>query len=238
MQHPYTNSTSGLISTIKQLRSTFPKNVSADTLKKWAIAPNNETYIISALSFLNIITEDGIKTPEAEQVFVIHDDEDFGIGFANLIRNSYTDLFDLYGESAWEQPKDKLISFFRAANKSSENVGTRQANTFIALGQLAGKIEGAKDKPKSTRDKTNGRKETASTAKSTKSKPNIKIVNSEENNFQESTNQDSLDKQTGTLSTSITPALTVRIEINLPVTDNQDVYDNIFRSIKENLLKQ
>jgi hypothetical protein len=30
--------------------------------------------------------------------------------------------------------------------------------------------------------------------------------------------------------------LSVRIELNLPVSDKQEVYDNIFRSIRENLL--
>ena len=35
---------------------------------------------------------------------------------------------------------------------------------------------------------------------------------------------------------SSVPPLSVRIELNLPVSDKQEVYDNIFRSIRENLL--
>jgi hypothetical protein len=34
------------------------------------------------------------------------------------------------------------------------------------------------------------------------------------------------------------PALTVRVEINLPVTEDQQVYDKIFRSIRANLLNE
>jgi len=30
--------------------------------------------------------------------------------------------------------------------------------------------------------------------------------------------------------------VSVRIELNLPATDNQEVYDKMFRSIRENLL--
>jgi len=32
--------------------------------------------------------------------------------------------------------------------------------------------------------------------------------------------------------------MTVRIEINLPVSEKQEIYDNIFRSIRENLLNE
>jgi hypothetical protein len=32
------------------------------------------------------------------------------------------------------------------------------------------------------------------------------------------------------------PGVTVRVEINLPVTDDQSVYDKIFKSLRANLI--
>ncbi len=52
MAYAYTNTIPGLLGAIRQLRSAFPSPVTADTLKKWGIAPNNETYVIHVLRFL------------------------------------------------------------------------------------------------------------------------------------------------------------------------------------------
>lgn len=46
MAFPYTVTISGLQSTIRQLRSAFPSELTPDTLRKWGIAPNNETYVL------------------------------------------------------------------------------------------------------------------------------------------------------------------------------------------------
>jgi hypothetical protein len=59
MAFPYTVTIPGLVGTLRQLRSVFPSKLTADTLKKWSIAPNNETYVLNVIRFLGLIDEEG-----------------------------------------------------------------------------------------------------------------------------------------------------------------------------------
>src|SRR5206468_121818 len=103
----------GLVQVVNHLRKSFPAEVSAETLKKLGIAPNNETYIINILRFLGVIDVDGKKTTKAASVFSKHDDGEFQKGFSELIESAYKDLFALHGKDTWTLAGDKLISFFR-----------------------------------------------------------------------------------------------------------------------------
>jgi hypothetical protein len=77
-KHPYTSGgRGGLVQAINQLRSSFPPKVTADTLKKLGISPNNESYIINILRFVGIIDEQGAKTAKAGAAFSKHDDAEF-----------------------------------------------------------------------------------------------------------------------------------------------------------------
>ncbi|WP_095630450.1 DUF5343 domain-containing protein [Pseudomonas sp. PICF141] len=60
-KHPYMSGTAGLVQAITQLRRTFPAQVTADTLKKLQIAPNNETYVLNILRFINVLDSDNKK---------------------------------------------------------------------------------------------------------------------------------------------------------------------------------
>jgi hypothetical protein len=124
-----------------QLRRSFPAQVTADTLKRLGLAPGNESRIISVLKFLGIIDEEGNRTDAGKRVFAIHDDTEFGTAFGELVRQAYSDLFDLHGEASWTLDRSKLISYFRQADQTSALVGQRQATTFQALAALAGHAE-------------------------------------------------------------------------------------------------
>jgi len=100
MAYPYTVTIGGLVTTIHQLRLAFPPQVNADTLKKWGIAPNNETYIINILRFLGVIDENDQRVDSARKVFANHDDTAFAEAFASLVRKAYASLFELHGEAA------------------------------------------------------------------------------------------------------------------------------------------
>ena len=220
MVHPYATTIPGLVSTIRQLRSTFPSTVNADTLRKWSIAPNNEGPILVVLRSLGVIDEDGAKQAEPAKAFLEHDDTEFAAKFDVLVRGAYHDLFELWGEDAWTLERDKLIGFFRTADESSARVGTQQAATFTALAGLAGHGEPPAAAPsprrKNAGDTSSGRskKSTSAPAHSGPTPPApIKVPPQ-------------------------SPTLTVRIEINLPVSDKKEVYDNIFRSIRANLLNE
>lgn len=229
-KHPYTSGANGVVATIAQLRKSFPVKVNAEILKKLGIAPNNETYIINILRFLGIIDTEGNKNAKAASVLVQHDEAEFQKGFAGIVQAAYKDLFDLHGVDAWTASPDKLISYFRNTDQTSDIVGRRQASTFQTLATIAGKLDGQLPK--------------ASTVKAKKADPATpKKQATKATSAKPSTSDRTpppLDTSTGTGTGggggSGDMALTVRVEINLPAGGDKETYDNIFKSIRENLL--
>lgn len=223
MPYPYANTVGGLAQVVRQLRSAFPQQVSSDTLKKWGIAPNNESYILNTLKFLHIIGEDGKKNSEGAKVFLENDELAFAAKLGDVIKKAYAELFESFGEKAWDLDRQKLTGFFRAADETSATIGDRQAITFVTLAQLAGHGE----LPEARRD-------TPSRRQGKKPPPAKQMtVNSP------ATEGQPTPLGTGTGSTHDrrqSPRFTIRIEVNLPITDDQTVYDKIFNSIRTNLI--
>jgi hypothetical protein len=217
-KHPYISSNVALTQVLDYLRKSFPSTFNSETLKKLSLAPGNESYILNILRFLNFIDENDSRTDVAHSIFTLHDDGEFQAALSKAIQKSYSDLFSLHNEATWLLPDDKLIPFFRQTDKTTELVGTRQANTFRTLSAYSG--HAVMNIPKGPRGVSKG----AST------KPSKKVP--------------SAKKQVdvpGSPRMKETPSmrdvgLTVRIEINLPATGDQDTYDKIFKSIRENFL--
>ena len=135
-----------------------------------------------------------------------------------MVEAAYSDLFALHGQDAWNLPVDRLISYFRNADHTSALVGSRQAGTFQALAALSG--HGEVPAPKAAGQRRNEKRSApAKTPEPRKQTP---------------------DTATGPNLPSGNSAggvgLTVRIEINLPAAGDQETYDKIFKSIRENLL--
>ena len=219
-KHPYVTTIGGLSKALNQLRNAFPPTVTANTLKKLGIAPNNESYVISALRFLGFIDENQAKTTAAGTVFSHHDTEAFAQAFEERVRDAYSGLFELHGDSSWDLQNDQLISFFRGADQTSAIVGKRQASTFRLLAQFAGHGDPPDPEATGRSAKTPVRK-TPKRKESTRLPPKSDATKAED------------DSRTKHLSRV---GLTVRIEINLPAEGDQATYDRIFQSIRENLL--
>jgi hypothetical protein len=215
--HPYISGAGNVVQAINHLRKSFPGTVTADTLKKLGIASNNESYVINTLRFVGVLDDSGKKTPAATKAFSQHEDDKFSNEFGALVKAAYQDLFDVHGDSAWGLDKNSLITFFRNSDDTSAVIGSRQAGVFLALAGLAG--HGDIPSPK----KTSGKAATKSPAKvEVKSQKTPKG------------SQKTADKNTTNSGREV--GLTVRIEINLPADGNQETYDRIFKSIRENLL--
>lgn len=217
-KHPYTGVTNSIVQAVNHLRKTLPPQITSDTLKKLAIAPNNESYLINILKFLNIIDNEGNRTKEATVLFTKHDDDDFKKHFSKTVQDAYSDLFSLHGDGAWALSFDDLISYFRANDQTSDIVGKRQASTFQTLAALGGHGE-----PPTIKATATGKRENKK--KAPKAKPPIPPKNP-------------LAPETGNppANTDNNFGLTLRIEINLPVASDQKTYDMIFKSIRENLI--
>ena len=219
-KHPYVQTGGHLVQVINHLRKSFPATVNADVLKKLAIAPNSESYVISTIRFLGIIDDEGKKVDTVAGAFLKHNDAEFAQEFSKIVSAAYVELFSLYGEETWKLDTDKLISFFRTNDKTSADLGRRQAATFQTLASIAGYLDIAKEKT-STNSKPKAVK--AVTSVKLKAQP-PKVV------------QGTKDKDSEVGKGKRDFGLTVRVEINLPAGAEQESYDKIFKSIKENLI--
>jgi hypothetical protein len=212
-KHPYANAPGGITAAINHFRKSFPQTVKAETLKQLAIAPKNESYVINVLRYIGAIDKEGKQTPKALTVFSHHDDADFQKDFAAMVKEAYSDLFALHKDAAWELPASKLIGFFRTTDKTTALVGKFQAATFQLLAAFAG--HGEVPEPAVAKPPAKAKDSKApKAAKPAKDVGHAQIQNG------------------GTRDVG----LTVRIEVNLPAAGDQETYDRIFRSIRENLL--
>jgi hypothetical protein len=221
-KYPYVASAGPVVKAVAHLRKSFPKEVTADTLRKLGVAPQNESYVINVLRFLGIIDDEGKKVDANTKAFVQHDDSAFATEFAKLVSESYEELFELHGAAAWKLDRNALTQFFRTTDHSSDVVGTRQASTFAALAALSGHAD--MPAPKATSSVPKNAAKTEKKVRASKTEAETHKV-----------------KPAGTPhdTENVAPnavGLTVRIEVNLPASGDQDTYDRIFRSIRENLI--
>jgi hypothetical protein len=222
--HPYISGPGNVEQMIGYLRKNFPQTVSADTVKKLSLAPNNESYVINALQFIGVIDGDAKRTKEGQDVFLLPDD-DFSEAFADLIRNSYRDLFALRGEDAWMLGKTELATYFRTSDKTSEAIGSRQAGLFQVFARLSGFESGSRTVSEVPLAIRRTAKAKVGSAKSVKAvKGDIKINTEPSAQVEVPARRDM--------------AMTVRIEINLPANGSKETYDNIFKSIRTNLIHE
>lgn len=225
--HPYISGAGNISQMVAQLRNAFPTVVTSDTVKRLGLASNNESYVINALQFVGVLDSDGKKTEKAAEVFSHHKDEEFSSSFKELVSNAYSDLFDLHGEKAWTLDDDALITFFRRADQTSVTIGKRQAGTFKVFAALSGFGEVPTPRGQKSKEK-NGAK--------TKTTPKKQPTNSS----REAVGSTSVVPENNIAGKKVNRdfGLSVRIEINLPADGSRETYDNIFKSIKENLLNE
>ncbi len=220
-KHPYVISSGPLIQFINHLRKSFPGTITSDTLKKLGYAKKNESYVINTLRFMGVIDDEGKKTDKAGKVFSQHEDKAFQREFSALIKAAYSELFALHSDEAWKLDIENLITFFRETDQSSAIVGKKQASTFCALAALSGYGE-IPELKKSRIPPVERKTEKISSAKLLPFKKELTKARKPIN--------------AGQFSSGNVFGLTVRVEINLPAEGNQETYDRIFKSIKENLL--
>lgn len=234
-KHPYMSGSGGVTQLTTQLRRSFPATVTADTLKKLGIAPNNETYVLNILRFIGVLDAENKKTAAATPIFNQHNDSDFQEQFSKLVGKAYHELFDLHGPDAWGLSIDKLIAFFRNHDGTSDIVGKRQASTFQALARISGKTvddseptgkSSAAGSPKTVKKVASGKKATNSVAKPAVQSPAPIPAHL----------SPAPPPPNGGVTHTGGMGLTVRIEINLPPGGDQATYDAIFKSIRANLL--
>lgn len=209
--YPYVGSPNHISELINQLRDKVPPKLDADYIKIRKIAPNNESYLISLFRFLSIIDNEGNFDEENTSAF--YNPSEFQEKFAATVQHAYSDLFDMFGDQTWEKSTTDLAVFFKQKDKTSDNVCNKQAKTFQRLSSIAGKNSILQIKGVGAESKN----------KTTNAKKTQKVINIK-------------GKQSTVSQPTADIGLTVRIEVNLPSGGEKKTYDDIFKSIKENLI--
>ncbi len=225
MTYPYISGRNNVIKIIEQLHNKFPPSIDIDIIKKFMIAPKAERHIINMLKFLNLIDADGNAVSESEDVFLKFGD-DFKTGLSKIIEKAYHKLFSIYGEDAWLLSDEKLLTFFREEDKGAVRSAKDKVKTFKTLAEICGKIEA---------------KETAQAKSSAPTKINKPKQDKPKINAPKSapiTTPITTPTEQAHLKPSGDFALSVRIEVNLPAGGTKQNYDDIFKSIRENLINE
>jgi len=221
-KYPYVASPGPLSKVVEHLRKrSFPKEVTAETLKKLGVAPKNESYVINVLRFLGLIDDAGKKVEANATAFVQHKDEEFQKLFEQVVEQAYSELFALYGTAAWDMDRASLTQFFRSSDHSTDIVGSRQAGTFLTLAALSGHG----DKP--------------ITKESSPRKSATPVSAPKAEKAAAGTRKETPVKSHAEASPRISEqrvGLTVRIEVNIPADGDQKTYDAIFSSIRKNFI--
>lgn len=230
MPHPYTTTVHGLDTLIDQLRSVFPAKLTPETLRTWKIGRSNESSLLGTLRFLGVIEEHRSTLPQAREVFTASTDGEFAEGFAKLVKEAYRELFEAFGDATWTLSRDELISFMRAADHSSTRVGDQQAVTFQALARHAGRGTIP------YRSMPSGRRRHSRTGADRVSR------GSDRDFFR---GQGLLEPLPRGLTVrpredadGMSNGYNIAVTINLPITDDPSVYDEIFRSMRKHLFAE
>lgn len=130
----------------------------------------------------------------------------------------------MHGDNAWALDSGTLITFFRQSDQTSATIGKRQAATFKVFSALSGHGE-----LPTTRAANNSK---SKKQKKYTPKTNAHTVKSDKETSKEPAPGSSV--KDGKIADNF--GLSVKVEINLPSDASKETYDNIFRSIKENLI--
>jgi hypothetical protein len=232
--YPYISGQAALVATFAQLRKGFPPKVDAGYLQRFNTAPANESYVISILRFLGLIDEEGNRV-EANTSYFYGSDESFKSGLEGTLRSAFSQVFDEMGDGALDAERSDLTHWFRAADKTSELGGQRQASTFETLAALAGHGE-----LPTTRG--NAAKKTAALGGgATKKAPAKKTASKDREDVRSHPGDRGAGagdggRRNGDVHERQDVGLTFRIEVNLPPGGDADTYDAIFASIKKHLM--
>lgn len=226
--YPYISSPGALVKAVDQFRRSFPNTVDAAYLKRMGLAPGNESYLINVLRFLGLIDESGAKNDDAANAF-FGSDEHFKTGFSDLVSKAYAPVFTELGSDAWIQSRDVLAHWFRMVDKTTDLIGQRQAGTFLTLAGITG--HGRPNETKSPTKPAQKPSPVSKTAANRKSSADSQTVDHTQTRKDAASNESR--GATDDVDDSI--ALSVKIEINVPVGATPEEYDAMFSSIRKHL---
>lgn len=186
-----------------------PEYFTQQLLKDWGFTSSHDRAAIPLLKEL------GFLSPDGKPLTRYHDYRDHSRSkavMADGIRSAYGDLF-LIKAHPTEADKDAILGKFRSFHNASDNVAGWMTKTFYTLLGLADLSTTAANRVERTdgRDKPTGEEETPPAA---------------------------LARSSGDERRLAATGLHYNIQIHLPASKDVEVYNAIFKSLREHLLEE
>jgi Family of unknown function (DUF5343) len=184
-----------------------PARFTVQHLKDWGFKSTNDRPFIPLLKALGFLTPDGAPTPRYS-AYRDHTRSKAVLGEA--LKEAYGDLF-LIKENPTNSAADKaaIQGKFKSFYNISDSLATYMMRSFMALLPLADLTGKAQPKPPTDPDPTTQRREER---------------------------KDEEDSSAHHIARSRTPGLHYNIEIHLPATKDVEVYNAIFKSLREHII--
>lgn len=206
----YLNSVKNLPAIMKKIvDGTAPEKFTTEHLKKIGFKSSYDYTVIGLLKDLGFLSESGAPTQR------YHDYRNTAKSkhvLGDALKEAYSEIFHLT-EKPTQSDKHSIAGLFKSTHNVSDQVAGFMANTFLTLLDLAD-ISG-NGKPVDKKEKVKKEEDDTSDEGKGKTNPNG--------------NPD---------FRSIVPNLRYNIEIHLPATKDIEVYNSIFKSLKQHLLDE
>jgi Family of unknown function (DUF5343) len=212
----YLPTTKNLAALLKKIvEGTAPSKFTVDHLKGIGFTSSNDRAIIPLLKDLGFLTADGTPT---KRYLEYRDPSRSKRVLGEALREAYEEIFHIN-----EHPSKADRAAIQGKFKSTLNVGDRvsevQTMTFLALLDLADISSSG-----------------AASAQPTSSDRSL-ASDGEQRRSADATEDDEEDRRTQRRRTADQVQLRYNIEIHLPPTKDIEVYNAIFKSLKEHLLE-
>jgi hypothetical protein len=205
----YLNSVKNLPAIMKKIvEGTAPDKFTTEHLKKIGFSSSNDRAVLGVFKDLGFISESGSPTQR------YHDYRDTSKSskiLGEALKDAYAEIFHI-NEKPTQSDRAAITGLFKSTHNVSDQVAGFMANTFLTLLNMAdisgiNKISAKKDTEKSKKEHENY---------------NPEIPPPLNNGFNS--------------SPTIIPNLRYNIEIHLPASKDIEVYNSIFKSLREHLL--
>jgi len=210
----YLNSVKNLPAIMKKIiEGTAPDKFTTEHLKKIGFASSNDRAVLGLLKDLGFISESGSPTQR------YHDYRNTSKSskiLGEALKDAYSEIFHI-NEKPSQSDRPAITGLFKSTHNVSDQVAGFMANTFLSLLSTAD-ITGA-NKPSTKKDVDKTRIESEFPETSIESPPQ-----KNNNGFNG--------------ISPIVPNLRYNIEIHLPSTKDIEVYNAIFKSLREHLLNE
>lgn len=188
-----------------------PDQFTLQLLKDWGFQSSNDR------AFLPLLKALGFLSPDGKPTSLYHEYRDHSRSkkvMGRALRQSYGDIF-LIKEHPTQADRDAIQGKFKSFHNASDHVAGLMAKTFLSLLSLADLTPDAPGKPDTGRS------------------PRKKDVEEGDNKHDEEA-----DEGSGHRKFKLhTPGLHYNIQIHLPATKDVEVYNAIFKSLKDHLLE-